>query len=86
VSVDGAGNTPTGNPNSADGEVALDIEVAGAIAPGAKIVVYFGPNTDQGFLDAVTTAIHDSANSPTILSISWGGAGVVVDGAGAAKL
>jgi kumamolisin len=74
VSVDGAANAPTGNANSADGEVALDIEVAGAVAHGAKIVVYFAPNTDQGFLDAITTAIHDSANNPTILSISWGGA------------
>lgn len=73
VSVDGATNAPTGDPNSADGEVALDIEVAGAIAPGAKIVVYFGPNSDQGFLDAITTAIHDTANTPTIVSISWGG-------------
>jgi kumamolisin len=73
VSVDGATNTPTGNANSADAEVGLDIEVAGSIAPGAKIVAYFGPNTDQGFLDAVTTAIHDTTNSPTIISISWGG-------------
>jgi kumamolisin len=73
VSVDGAANTPTGSPNSADAEVALDIEVVGAIASGANIVVYFGPNTDQGFLDAITTAIHDTANNPTIVSISWGG-------------
>jgi kumamolisin len=73
VSVDGGSNAPTGNPDSADGEVALDIEVAGAIAPGAKIVVYFAPNTDQGFLDAITTAIHDTTNKPTIVSISWGG-------------
>jgi kumamolisin len=73
VSVDGATNAPTGDPNSADAEVGLDIEVAGSIAPGAKIVVYFGPNTDQGFLDAITTAIHDTTNAPTIVSISWGG-------------
>jgi kumamolisin len=73
VSVDGAANAPTGDPNSADGEVALDIEVAGALAPGAKIVAYFGPNTDQGFLDAITTAIHDTTNAPSIVSISWGG-------------
>lgn len=72
-SVDGATNAPTGDPNSADGEVGLDIEVAGAIAPGANIVVYFGPNTDQGFLDAITTAIHDTTNNPSIISISWGG-------------
>lgn len=74
VDVDGASNQPTGDPNSADGEVALDIEVAGAVAPGAKIAVYFAPNTDQGFLDALTTAIHDSANAPSVVSISWGSA------------
>lgn len=73
VAVDGGTNAPTGDPQSADSEVLLDIEVAGAIAPGAKIVVYFAPNTDQGFLDAITTAIHDVANRPQILSISWGG-------------
>lgn len=72
VSVDGGANSPT-NPNSADGEVALDIEVSGAIAPGAKIAVYFAPNTDQGFIDAVTTAVHDTTNNPSIISISWGG-------------
>ena len=73
VSVDGAANAPTGDPNSADGEVALDIEVAGAVAPGASIAVYFAPNTDQGFLDALTTAIHDTTNNPSVISISWGG-------------
>jgi kumamolisin len=73
VSVDGAKNEPTGDPNSADTEVMLDIEVTGAIAPGARIVVYFAPNSDQGFLDAITTAIHDTTNKPTIVSISWGG-------------
>ena len=52
----------------------LDIEVAGAVAPGANIVVYFAPNlTDQNFLDALTTAIHDTKNKPSVISISWGG-------------
>jgi kumamolisin len=51
----------------------LDIEVAGAIAPKAKFAVYFAPNTDAGFLDAITTAIHDKTNAPGIISISWGG-------------
>ena len=72
VSVDGGTNSP-GDPNGADGEVALDIQVAGSIAPGANIAVYFAPNTDQGFIDAITTAVHDTANKPSILSISWGG-------------
>jgi kumamolisin len=73
VSVDGGTNVPGGDPTGADGEVALDIQVAGAVAPGAKIAVYFTPNTDQGFIDAITTAVHDTTNKPGVLSISWGG-------------
>jgi kumamolisin len=73
VSVDHGRNRATGTADGPDGEVMLDIEVAGAIAPDAKIVVYFAPNTDAGFLDAVTTAIHDSTNKPSVISISWGG-------------
>jgi kumamolisin len=74
VSVDHAQNAPTGNANGPDGEVMLDIEVAGAIAPAAHIAVYFAPNTDAGFLDAITTAIHDTTNQPSVISISWGSA------------
>ncbi len=73
ISVDGSSNSPTGSPNGPDGEVALDIEIAGAIAPKAKIVVYFAPNTDAGFLDAVSQAVHDAVNKPSVISISWGG-------------
>ena len=73
VSVDHGQNKPTGSADGPDGEVMLDIEVAGAIAPQASIVVYFAPNTDAGFLDAVTTAIHDTTNKPSVISISWGG-------------
>ena len=73
IAVDGGKNNPTTS-DSVDGEVMLDIEVAGAVAPGAKIVVYFAPNTDQGFLDAVTTALHDARNKPSVISISWGAA------------
>jgi kumamolisin len=72
VSVGNGSNQP-GDPNGADGEVLLDIEVTGAISPGAKIVVYFAENTDAGFLNAITTAVHDSANNPSVVSISWGG-------------
>lgn len=71
IGVDGGSNQPGGG---ADTEVALDIEVAGAVAPGAKLAVYFAPNTDQGFLDALTSAAHDTANSPSVISISWGSA------------
>jgi len=73
VLVDHARNHPT-NANSADGEVMLDIEIAAAVAPKAAIAVYFAPNTDQGFLDAITTAVHDNVNRPSVISISWGAA------------
>ncbi|MGZ4172293.1 MAG: S53 family peptidase [Solirubrobacteraceae bacterium] len=71
VSVDGGQNSPGTDPN-ADGEVMLDIEVVGAVAPGVTIVVYFAPNTDQGFIDAVSTAVHDTTHRPSVVSISWG--------------
>lgn len=71
VGVDGAGNSP-GAADGADGEVMLDLEVLGAMAPGAGLVVYFAPNTDRGFLDALSTAVHADP-TPAAVSISWGG-------------
>jgi kumamolisin len=71
VGVNGASNVAGQDPQGADGEVLLDIEVAGAAAPGARQVVYFAPNSDRGFLDAVTTAVHANP-TPTVISISWG--------------
>jgi kumamolisin len=73
VPVGNGKNTP-GNPNGADGEVMLDIEVSGAVAPGARIVVYFAPNTDQGFVEAIAQAVHDVKYKPSVISISWGSA------------
>lgn len=70
VSVDKGTNKPG---SDADGEVMLDIEVVGAVAPGANIVVYFAPNTDKGFLDAISQAAHDATRNPSVISISWGG-------------
>jgi kumamolisin len=72
VAVDGGSNSP-GTDTGADTEVMLDIEVAGAVAPDAAIVVYFAPNTDQGFIDAVSQAVHDTTHKPSVVSISWGG-------------
>jgi len=71
ISVDGGQNSP--GSSDADAEVILDIEVAGAVAPGASLAVYFAPNTDQGFVDAVTEAVHDTTHKPSVISISWGG-------------
>ncbi|MGO8790493.1 MAG: protease pro-enzyme activation domain-containing protein [Terriglobia bacterium] len=74
VSVDGAQNAPTGDSGGPDAEVMLDIEVSGSVAPAAKIAVYFAPNTDSGFLDAINQAVGDKQNNPSVISISWGGA------------
>lgn len=71
IGVDGAKNAPTGDGNGPDGEVLLDIEVVGALAPKAEIKVYFAPNTDAGFLNAVTEAVR-ATPSPAAVSISWG--------------
>ncbi|MER7163532.1 S53 family peptidase [Streptomyces lydicus] len=57
----------------ADDEVLLDIQVAGALAYGAEQKVYFAPNTDQGFISAVSQAVH-ATPTPAALSISWGSA------------
>jgi kumamolisin len=73
VPVSGGKNSP-GTPDGADGEVMLDIEVAAAVAPGSRIVVYFAPNTDQGFVDAIASAVHDTTYKPSVISISWGAA------------
>jgi kumamolisin len=73
VSVSGAMNKPTGDANGPDGEVVVDVEVAGGVAPKAKIAVYFAPNTDQGFLKAIQAAIYDRVRKPSVISISWGG-------------
>lgn len=72
VSVDGATNNPADPTPNATLEVMLDIEVAGAVAPGANIVCYFCPNSESGFLDGVNAAIGDTTNNPTVISISWG--------------
>jgi kumamolisin len=72
ILVDKGKNAPS-KANSSDGEVMLDIEVAASVAPGAKVAVYFAPNTDQGFIDAITTVVHDAKNKPGVISISWGG-------------
>ena len=69
VPVGKGANTPGGK---ADGEVLLDIEICGSIAPGAEIVVYFAENSDQGFYDALSMAVHSQTHPASAVSISWG--------------
>ena len=71
VPVGGRTNAP-GVSRNLDVEVALDLQIAGAIAPGARLAAYFCEWTEKGWIDALETAIHDRDNQPSILSISWG--------------
>lgn len=69
VPVDGG---TAGSDSQADTELMMDIQLALATAPDAKIVVYLAPKTTTGFIDAVNTAVHDKLYAPGIISISWG--------------
>lgn len=53
-----------------DLEVTLDLQLAGALAPKAKLVVYYG----HDIISAVKAALYDQKNKPSVLSISWAGA------------
>ncbi|AYV77056.1 MAG: subtilase family serine protease [Barrevirus sp.] len=72
VSVDNVNNDPA-DTSGANIEVILDIEIIMALVPQAAIRIYFGPNTDAGFYDAIKKAMDDGCN---VISISWGAAEV----------
>jgi kumamolisin len=69
VSVDGATNAPGG---MGDSQVEGDIEIVGAIAPRAEIVVYFSPSGAENFIHAMETAVNDKIHHPSVISIGWG--------------
>lgn len=52
-----------------DSKVMIDVEILGAIAPRARILVYFAPNTPAGFAHAISRAVTDKV---AVLSIAWG--------------
>jgi kumamolisin len=68
VYVDGG----PGAPSDASGslETSIDVEQSGGIAPGANIITYLAPNTNQAFVDIFATAVE--ANQAETLSMSWG--------------
>ena len=74
VVVHGPGNDPGPGTDQTDAsvEVLLDIQVAGSVAPGAKLIMYFTEFTEQGWVDALTTVATDTTNKPSIVSISYG--------------
>ncbi len=56
---------------AADG-LAMTLLTLGALAPGARIVVYRAPPTERGWVEAVGTAVHDLENRPSVLCIGSG--------------
>jgi kumamolisin len=68
VNVDGGPGAPSLDAGSS--ETDLDVEQAGGLAPGAKVVVYQSPNTDYGFVDSYFQAASD--NTASSVSTSWG--------------
>jgi kumamolisin len=71
IPVDNVSTDPSSDPDST-GEVMLDVEVAGSIAPGANIAVYFSTFDEKGLIDAISAVINDKQNDPSVVSISWG--------------
>jgi kumamolisin len=76
VVVHGPGNQPGDefDPMDSTGEILLDIETVGAVAPGAALTIYFTEFTEQGWVDALHAIVHDPVNNPSIISISYGNA------------
>jgi kumamolisin len=73
VGINGGTNNPGPNPKW-DGEVTMNICIAGSVARGATLVVYFAPLDERGWTDAVRTCVRSTTYKPTVISISWGAA------------
>lgn len=71
IEVGGAKNSPGG---AADGEVLLDSQVIGVIAPEATQNLLFAPNSEKGFTDSITrlTFPEKGEVQNSAISISWG--------------
>jgi len=71
IPVNGTSTDPASD-SGATGEVMLDVEVVGAMAPGANLAVYFSTFDEKGLIDAISAVIADKHNNPAVVSISWG--------------
>ncbi len=71
IEVGGAKNSPG---QAADGEVMLDSQVIGTVAPEAQQHMIFAPNSEKGFTDAILRATFPEAGETqnSAISISWG--------------
>ena len=80
VSVDGAPVNPeVQTPSKFDLEVTLDLQISGALAPGAHIINYFTHNNGPGILKGLQAAIHAPV-PPTVISLSWGSPEITYSG------
>ena len=70
--VDGALEARQGE-TEFDIELALDTQIVGALAPGARLVLYAAPHSERGFLDAVRTALFDDELRPAICRSAMAG-------------
>ncbi|MCL6593739.1 MAG: S53 family peptidase, partial [Alicyclobacillus sp.] len=76
VSVDGTPNDRGQSPD--DEEASLDLQWAGALAPGAHLVVYEADAGDSydtfaaAMLRSLNYVLQDTQNRPSVLSISYG--------------
>jgi kumamolisin len=68
VNVDGGPGAPSDDAGSL--ETTVDVQQSGGLAPGAKIIIYQAPNTNQGNIDAYAAAFD--ANRAETVSVSWG--------------
>jgi kumamolisin len=71
IALGGVATDPLAEPE-ATGEVMLDVEVAGALAGGARIAVYFSTFDEKGVIDAINAVINDTTHRPSVVSVSWG--------------
>jgi kumamolisin len=53
----------------ATAEVVMDVELAGAVAPGAELVVYFAPDSESGVYQVMQRILDDGTAS--VVSFSW---------------
>jgi len=67
--ADPANATAPPGEGSATVETTMDIEIAGALAPGADIVVYFAQPTELSLYNAIHAALEPGG--PTLISFSW---------------
>jgi len=53
-------------------EVMMDVEIIATLCSGSRLLVYFAPGTQKGWIDLINSVISSPSDLPIVLSISWG--------------